>query len=57
MCYNYLFEEFAMFALGAAVIVLFVNEIRKEYKRTKESNRYIADCLSKEFEKNENQTA
>ena len=51
MCYNYLFEEFAMFALGAAVVVMFANEIRKEYKRTKESNRYIADCLSKEFEK------
>ena len=46
-----------MIALCIGVVALFAYEIRKEYVRTKESNRYLADCLSKEFEKNENQTA
>ena len=46
--------------LGIGVIALFVNEIRKEFKRTEESNHFIANCFIancfiKEFEKNENQ--
>ena len=41
--------------LGIGVVALFVNEIRKESKRTKESNQFIANCFIKELEKNENQ--